>query len=71
MNDDLNNSIVDVENEWDPLEEIIVGVAQGAQTPVVDKGLMVIQSDIEQIVSGPYSDRIIKETECCRARLNR
>lgn len=63
MNDKSKNSIIDVENEWDPLEEIIVGVAQGAQTPVVDKGLMVIQSDMEKIIPGPYSDRIIKETE--------
>lgn len=63
MSDESKKSIIDVENEWDPLEEIIVGTAQGAQTPVIDKGLMVIQSDIEQIVAGPFSDRIIKETE--------
>lgn len=63
MNDKSKNSIIDVENEWDTLEEIIVGIVQGAQTPVVDKGLMVIQSDMEKIVSGPYSDRVIKETE--------
>lgn len=26
-------SLVNVHNEWDPLEEMIVGVAQGAQVP--------------------------------------
>lgn len=56
-------SIINVENEWDQLEEIVVGTAFGAQVPVVDKGLLVIQSDVENIVSGSYSDRIIKETE--------
>ena len=63
MINEFLGSIIDVENEWDSLEEIIVGVVKGAQTPVVDKGLVVIQSDMEKIVSGPYSDRIIKETE--------
>ena len=58
-------SIVQVKNEWDPLEEIIVGTAIGAQIPMMDKGLKVIQSDcdLSNMKSGPYADRIIKESE--------
>lgn len=59
-------SIVCVHNEWDPLEEIIVGSANGAQIPMIDKGLKVIQCDndnVNKIVSGPYTQRIIEESE--------
>ncbi len=56
-------NIVNVHNEWDQLEEIIVGSAIGAQVPVLDKGLQVIQSDITDIKSGPYMQKIIEESE--------
>lgn len=59
-------SLIDVHNEWDPLEEIIVGKVNNAQIPIIDKGLRVVQCDednIDKIKSGKYSDRIIKETE--------
>ncbi len=58
-------SIVKVRNEWDPLEEIIVGRVDGAQIPIMDKGLKVIQSDCDEgtMISGKFPDKILKETE--------
>ncbi len=56
-------SIVNIKNEWDPLEEIIVGSALGAQIPRLDKGLKLIQGDSKIGAAGPFSKRIIEETE--------
>jgi len=60
-------SKVRVHNEWDTLEEIIVGRATNAQIPSPDLGLFAIDyreyGCIENIPYGLYSDRIIKETE--------
>ncbi len=60
-------SKVSVHNEWDTLEEIIVGRATNAQIPSPDLGLFAIDykdyGSMENIPSGPYSDRIIEETE--------
>lgn len=61
-------SLVSVHNEWDPLEEIIVGTAVGGRIPVADRSVYSVEyaSDYtsqEQIPSGAYSDRVIKETE--------
>jgi N-dimethylarginine dimethylaminohydrolase len=59
-------SLVSVHNEWDPLEEMIVGIADGAQVPLPDCGLFAIDycehhSTPEEIPSGPYEPRIIEE----------
>ena len=35
-------SLVDVHNEWDPLEEVIVGVVDGARVPSPDRGLFAL-----------------------------
>ncbi|PWW60373.1 inosamine-phosphate amidinotransferase 1 [Actinokineospora spheciospongiae] len=61
-------SLVSVHNEWDPLEEIIVGTAVGARIPVADRSVHAVEyaSDYErqeQIPSGAYPDRVLKETE--------
>lgn len=60
-------SKVSVHNEWDSLEEIIVGRATNAQIPSPDLGLFAIDyrdyGSLENIPSGRYSDRIIAETE--------
>jgi glycine amidinotransferase/scyllo-inosamine-4-phosphate amidinotransferase 1 len=60
-------SEVSVFNEWDPLEEIIVGSMDGARVPVADKGLHLISfhayPNLNSIPSGPYADWVIKETE--------
>jgi N-dimethylarginine dimethylaminohydrolase len=59
-------SLVNIHNEWDPLEEMIVGIADNARVPAPDRGLFALdycanvqaESDIP---SGPYSARIIEE----------
>src|SRR5947209_229830 len=58
--------LVSVHNEWDPLEEMIVGIADGAQVPVPDRGLFAVDyadnvATLEEIPSGPYDARIIEE----------
>lgn len=60
-------SLVDVHNEWDPLEEVIIGRAGGARIPVGDHGLHAIEySDlavVDDIPSGPFPESLIDETE--------
>lgn len=60
-------SIVDVHNEWDPLEEVIVGTALGARVPRPDIGLFAIEytkyGSPENIPSGMFPDHVIQETE--------
>lgn len=61
-------SVVSVHNEWDPLEEIIVGTAQGARVPRADRSVFAVEyagdyADQDQVPSGPYPDRVLKETE--------
>jgi N-dimethylarginine dimethylaminohydrolase len=58
--------LVSVHNEWDPLEEMIVGIADGAQVPVPDRGLFAVDyadnvTSPEEIPSGPYDARVIEE----------
>ncbi|MCP4129977.1 MAG: inosamine-phosphate amidinotransferase 1, partial [bacterium] len=60
-------SLVNIHNEWDPLEEIIVGVPDNARVPIGEKGLFAIEYNehhkkIEEIPSGPYEPKIIEET---------
>lgn len=63
----MSNSRVKVYNEWDPLEEVIVGTAFGAQVPKGDKGLFSIRysdfESIDSIPSGPHNPKIIEEAE--------
>lgn len=59
-------SLVNVHNEWDPLEEMIVGVADGARVPSADPGLFALnyaddEQSPEDIPTGPYDARIIEE----------
>lgn len=57
--------LVNVHNEWDPLEEVIVGVAENARIPVGDKGLHAIRyretAGISSIPSGPHRPDIIEK----------
>lgn len=58
---------VNVHNEWDPLEEIIVGVPDFARVPLPGPDLFAIEyfehhDTPEQIPSGPYDARVIEET---------
>jgi len=57
---------VDVHNEWDPLEEMIVGVADGARVPSSQRDLFAVEySDFypsqREIPSGPFHPRVIEE----------
>lgn len=58
--------IVHSHNEWDPLEEVIVGAVEGARIPRADPGLYALEfqdlEDLSRIPSGPYPARVIAET---------
>lgn len=60
-------SLIQVYNEWDPLEEVIVGQAVNAQIANPDRGLFAVEyreyKSIDNIPSGRYSKRVIEETE--------
>ncbi|MER0477447.1 inosamine-phosphate amidinotransferase 1 [Streptomyces sp. Edi2] len=61
-------SLVNVHNEWDPLEEIIIGTAVGARVPRADRSVFAVEyagdyDSQDQIPSGAYPDRVVKETE--------
>jgi scyllo-inosamine-4-phosphate amidinotransferase 1 len=59
-------SLVDVYNEWDPLEEVVIGTVTGARTPLADPGLLAIEFPnyaVDELPSGPLDRRIIEETE--------
>jgi N-dimethylarginine dimethylaminohydrolase len=60
-------SLVSVHNEWDPLEEVIVGRAANAQIAQPDLGLFSVEyrdrGEIDKIPSGRYPKRVIEETE--------
>lgn len=59
-------SLVRAYNEWDPLEEVIVGRVEGARVPVADKGLWAVEyrtlGSVDEIPSGPFPRRVIEET---------
>jgi scyllo-inosamine-4-phosphate amidinotransferase 1 len=57
---------ISVHNEWDPLEEVIVGRAVGARIPSRDLSLHAIEyrdKSWEEIPSGPFPSSIVAETE--------
>lgn len=60
-------SLVNVHDEWSPLEEVIVGTAIGARVPIADRGLLAIEyaqcGHVDNIPSGPMPQRVLEETE--------
>lgn len=59
-------TIVSVHNEWDTLEEVIVGSAAGARVPARDISLHAIEyrdERWENIPSGPFPPNVIAEAE--------
>ena len=53
-------------NEWDPLEEVIVGNPLKARFPTADPSTRVAEfpdRPLEEIPQGPFPQRIIEETE--------
>src|SRR5438477_10688937 len=64
--DTLDTSAVWSCNEWDPLEEVIVGNPLGARFPTPDKSTQCAEfpdRSLPEIPRGPFSQRIIEETE--------
>ncbi len=60
-------SLVNVHNEWDPVEEIIIGSPLHAAMPYEDKGFQAIQQAthdlFDALIPGPIPRKIIDETE--------
>lgn len=60
-------SLVNVYNEWDPVEEILVGTPQYARMPAIDKGFEVLRqasADLfDSLAPGSVPQQIIDETE--------
>ncbi|HEX6077459.1 MAG TPA: scyllo-inosamine-4-phosphate amidinotransferase [Micromonosporaceae bacterium] len=59
-------SLVNVHNEWDPLEEMIVGTVDGARVPSPDRGLFALDycanvASEQDIPTGPYDPRVTTE----------
>ena len=53
-------------NEWDPLEEVILGTAKGARSPTADKSTQFVlypDCPIDSLPDGVFSQRVIEETE--------
>jgi len=53
-------------NEWDTLKKVVVGVADGAKIPPMDKSLRCInyadRQDVSNVKAGPYPDQVIDES---------
>ena len=53
-------------NEWDPLEEVIVGNPFNARFPYADPSTQLAEypdRSLDQIPKGPFPSKIIEETE--------
>jgi N-dimethylarginine dimethylaminohydrolase len=63
----MANRLVNSHNEWDPLEEIIVGTARGANIPALETSLQSFFQPSEKERAdawvGPVPTRVIEETE--------
>ena len=60
-------SSVSVFTEWDPLEEVVVGRVDNIRLPTPDPGLWAVEYQdlctMDEIRSGPYSQKIVEETD--------
>src|SRR3954453_14764400 len=59
-------ALVSVHNEWDPLEEMIVGIADGARVSSPDPGLFALDyadylDDPSEIPTAPHERQVIEE----------
>jgi hypothetical protein len=53
-------------NEWDPLEEVIIGTAAGARFPHADASTQLAEypgRPLDTIPQGPFPAKIIEEAE--------
>lgn len=55
--------MIKVYNEWDPIEEIIVGCAKYASIPKEDKGYEVILKSAHAMSAGNFPEWLVEETE--------
>ena len=59
-------SLVNVHNEWDPLEEVVIGSIAGARIPSGDLSLRAIEyADLDRtadVPSGPYPQHVLEQT---------
>ena len=57
--------MINSKNEWDQLKKVIVGVADFAQIPEMDKSLRTInyadREDVSSVKTGPYPQQVIDE----------
>ena len=57
--------MINSKNEWDQLKKVIVGVADFAQIPEMDKSLRTInyadREDVSTVKTGPYPQQVIDE----------
>ncbi len=60
-------SLVSSYNEWDPLEEVIIGRAENAQIAHQDKSLFAVEygecGSIERMPTGRYPENVISQTQ--------
>ncbi|CAK0757077.1 Inosamine-phosphate amidinotransferase 1 [Gammaproteobacteria bacterium] len=57
---------INVHNEWDPLEEIIVGIAHNAQFPPYDRSFHATfygECAVDEVPTGKFADWIVEEAE--------
>jgi scyllo-inosamine-4-phosphate amidinotransferase 1 len=59
-------SLVSTHNEWDPLEEVIIGDIEGARFPTAGRDLLAVEfaevGVAEKIPSGPLPKKVVEET---------
>ncbi|MFI9387153.1 inosamine-phosphate amidinotransferase 1 [Kutzneria sp. NPDC052558] len=61
-------SLVDVHNEWDPLEEVIIGSIEGARAPISEENPFTVDFSAEDGTAGkipppgPLAQRVVDET---------
>jgi scyllo-inosamine-4-phosphate amidinotransferase 1 len=56
-------SLVSVHNEWDPLEEVIVGIAAGARVPPPDRSLRAVEPALAAEPAGAFPEQVVEESE--------
>jgi N-dimethylarginine dimethylaminohydrolase len=54
---------VSVHNEWDPLEEVIVGTAMGARIPSPDRSVLAVEPTLATETPGEFPRHVLEETE--------
>jgi hypothetical protein len=52
-------------NEWDKLNKVIVGIADGAKIPEIDDSMRCVNyagtKALDEVIVGPYPEQVIRE----------